>query len=372
MAVDVIEVAGGRDLADFIDLPYSLYKNHPIWVPPLRVQAAREFDREKNGFFDRCDAALFLARRGGVVKGRIAAFVHHGYIDYWHEPLGFFGSYESIHDKEVSRPLYSAAADWLASKDMKTMRGPLNFTSQSVGFLTAGFDQPHTVLSPYNFPYYDELARDAGLAINMEMNGYYGDVMKHYVFPERFMRHYDYLSRRYNVRVRGVDLKKIREEVAAVLAAANSANEGDWNYIPTDESEVNSIIDDFKDIVDPECVFIMEHGASVVGYAIALPDINVILKKLDGKLSLIGMMRLKYGVKRLREYRLWGMGLIKEFQNKALDTLLYYHIFHVLSKRKARLEASWVREDNHKMNQAIVNLQLKLVKKFRVYEKKIG
>lgn len=368
MGVDVIEVTGHRDLSHFIDFPYVLYKNHPVWVPPLKILAAREFNRKKNAFFNKCDSAFFIARRNGVVKGRIAAFVHHGYVEYWKVPLGFFGSFESINDKQVSRALFSAAADWLGSKDMQAVRGPFNFTSQSIGFLVAGFDQPHTVLSPYNFPYYDELVKDAGFAINMDMNGYYGDVLEHYVFPDRFMKHYNFLVERYNIRVRGIDLKKIREDVAILLKIANEANWGDWN-VPAGESEVDSVIRDFSDIVDPDCVFIMERGTTPIGYAIAIPDVNVIIKKLNGRLFPFGIFRIKSGVKKLREYRLWGLGLVKEYQNKALDTLLYYHIFHVLSGKKARLEASWIRDDNYKMNQAVINLGLKLVKKFRVYQK---
>lgn len=371
MGVDVIEVTGGRDLADFVRFPYDLYKNRPVWVPPLKILAGREFNRRKNGFFKSCDAAFFLARRQGVVRGRIAAFVHQGYIDYWREPLGFFGSFESTNEKEVSRALFSAAVDWLKVREMKAVRGPLNFTSQSVGFLVAGFDQPHTILSPYNFPYYDDLARDAGFIRNMQMGGYYGDVQEHYVFPERFMRHYNYLVERYRVRVRKVDRRRIRDEVKTILAVANDANEGEWNFIPTEESQVDTIVKDFKDIVDPECVFIMERAGTPIGYAIALPDVNVIIKKLNGRLFPFGIFRIKLGVKKIREYRIWGLGLIKEFQNKALDTLLYYHIFHVLSRKNARLEASWIREDNYKMNRAVVNLHLKLVKEFRVYQKKI-
>ncbi len=371
MGVDVIEATGRRDLAHFIRFPYDLYKNHPVWVPPLRLFAAQEFNRKKNGFFKNCDAAFFLARRRGAVKGRIAAFVHHGYIDYWHEPLGFFGSFESVNEREVSRALFGAAADWLQEREMKNIRGPFNFTSQSVGFLIAGFDQAHTVLSPYNFPYYGDLAKDAGFVPNMEMNGYYGDILEHYVFPERFSRHYNYLVERYNVRVRGIDLKKIPEEVTAILTVANDANQNEWNFIPADVSEVDMIVKDFKDIVDPECVFIMEREGKPIGYAIALPDVNVIIKRLNGRLFPFGIFKIKYGVKKLREYRLWGLGLVKEFQNKALDTLLYYHIFHALSKKNARLEASWIRQDNHKMNQSLVNLNMKLVKKFCVYQKKI-
>jgi hypothetical protein len=371
VGIDVIEVTGRRDLADFIRLPYDLYKNHPVWVPPLKFLAAQEFNRRKNSFLRNCDAAFFLARRRGAVKGRIAAFVHHGYIDYWHEPLGFFGSFESINDREVSRALFMSAAKWLKSREMKSLRGPFNFTSQSVGLLVAGFDQPHSVLSPYNFPYYSDLAKDAGFVENMEMNGYYGDVLEQYVFPERFSKHYNQLVERYNVRVRTLDIKKIRDEVTAILAVANDANQSEWNFIPADVSEVDTIIKNFKDIVDPECVFIMEHGATPIGYAIALPDVNVIIKGLNGRLFPFGIFKIKYGLKRLREYRLWGLGLTKEFQNKALDTLLYYHIFHALSKKNARLEASWIRENNYKMNQALANLNMKLVKKFSVYQKKI-
>jgi len=371
MGLDVIEVTGNRELKQFIRFPYDLYKNHPVWVPPLKLFASREFDRKKNRFFKKCDAAVFIAKRNGIVKGRIAAFVHHGYIEYWKVPLGFFGSFESINDRQVSQALFSTATDWLKTRGMEAVRGPFNFTSQNIGFLVAGFDQPHTVLSPYNFPYYDELVKDAGFTVNMEMNGYYGDVLEHYVFPERFMKHYNYLTTRYDVRVRGIDLQKIRHDVAIILKVANDANWGDWN-VPAEESEVDSIVKDFSRIVDPECVLIMERGSVPIGYAIAMPDVNIIIKKLNGRLFPFGIFRLKSGVKKLREYRLWGLGLIKEYQSKALDTLLYYHVFQVLARKNARLEASWIRDDNHKMNQALVNLNMKLVKKFRVYEKRIG
>jgi hypothetical protein len=371
MDVDVTEVINKKDLKEFIQFPYDLYRNHPVWVPPIRFTARREFDRKKNGFFKKCDAALFLARRKGVVKGRIAAFVNHGYIKFWKEPLGFFGSFESINDKEVSRALFGAAADWLSSREMKVMRGPLNFTSQSVGFLVAGFDRPHTVLSPYNYPYYDNLAKDAGLSKNMDMNGYWGDCLDRYVFPERFVKHYETLVDRHRVRVRPIDQKKIRQEVQAILSVANASNRGEWNFIPVDESEVDGIVSDFSDVADPECVFIMEKGTKPVGYAIALPDINVIIKDLGGSLFPFGFLKIRFGAKKLREYRLLGLGLIPDFQNKALDTLLYFHIYQALSKKNARLDASWVREDNHKMNRALVKLRLKLVKKFRVYQKPI-
>jgi hypothetical protein len=372
MSIEIIEVKDKKDLKDFINLPYELYKNHPIWVPPLKMVVKREFDVNKNNFFNHADPAFFLARKDGKAVGRIAAFVNHGHLKKYKDDVGFFGSYESIEDTDVSRPLFSAASRWLTGKGLKHMRGPYNFTSQSVGFIIIGFDQPHTVLSPYNPPYYNELAEDSGLKKIMDTNAYYGDSIEGYVFPERFQRHYERLSRRHGVRVRTVDLNNIYDDVRAILTVANQASARNWGFVPVESPELGDIVRDFKMFADPDGVLLVEKDDQAIGYAVALPDVNIILKKLNGRLFPFGILRLKFGVKRLREYRLWGLGFIPKFQGKALDSLLYYHFFKNLYKKRARVEASWVLETNKRMNQAIINLGFHLVKRFRIYQKPLS
>lgn len=369
MVIEIVEVESGRDLKKFIEFPYKFYKGHPIWVPPLKYSVKREFDRKRNNFFRHADAAFFIAKSKGEVKGRIAAFVNHNHLNYYKDDVGFFGSFESVEDKEVSGPLFDAAADWLKKRGLKFIRGPYNFVSQSVGFVIMGFDQPHTVLSPYNYPYYGDLAESSGLKKIMDMNAYYGDSLEDYFFPERFVRHIDRLKKRYGVTVRTIDMKNLHDDVLAIIKVGNLASANNWGFVPVESPEIGDIVKDFSMIVDPDAVFIMEKGDKPIGYAVALPDANIIIKKLGGKLFPFGIFRLKYGIKRLREYRLWGLGLIPEYQSKALDTLLYYHVFKNLYKKDARIEASWIVETNMKMNQAIVNLGLELVKKFRVYQK---
>jgi len=368
MKVEVIEVSAKRDLTRFIDLPYELYKGHPIWVPPLRISTSREFDRERNNFFRHAEAAFFLTVSDGKVLGRIAAFVNHGHLKRYNDGVGFFGSYESVNDPDVAESLYDRSRRWLKKRGLKFIRGPYNFTSQNVGFVIMGFEQPHTVLSPYNPPYYNDLAEKSGLKKIIDMNAYYGDSLENYVFPPRFIRHYEFLARRYGVSVRNINLKNMYEDVADIIDVANRASANNWGFVPAESPEIGDIVRDFKLLVDPEGVFIMERGGEPIGYAVALPDVNIIIKKLNGRLFPFGFFKLKYGVKHLREYRLWGLGLIPEYQGKALDTLLYYHIFQKLYRKNARLEASWVLETNKKMNQAIINLKLKLIKKFRVYQ----
>jgi hypothetical protein len=370
MDFEIVEVNEKSDLKDFVNFPYDLYRGHPIWVPPLKSMAKKEFDREKNGYFKHADAVFFQATNEKMV-GRIAAFVNYNYLKHYDDKVGFFGSFECIDDGEVAKGLVDASARFLKGRGLDFIRGPYNFTSQSTGLLIEGFDQPQTVLSPYNLPYYRGLLEGAGLDKIMDLNAYYGDVLEDYKFPERFQRHYDLLSKRYGVKVRTIDMSNIEEDVKKIVEVGNKASAGNWGFIPVDDPEIGEIVNDFRLLADPDAVFIMEKGERPVGYAVALPDVNIIIKKLNGRLFPFGIFRLKFGFKRLREYRLFALGLIPEFQNKALDTLLYFRVFDSLYKKNARLEASWIVESNKKMNQALVNMNFKLVKKFRVYQAEI-
>ena len=268
----------------------------------------------------------------------------------------------------MNPPLIKKSAGWLKERGLKYIRGPYNFVSQSVGFIIEGFDQPHTVLSPYNHDYYDELMKSTGLEKIVDLNSYYGDTLEDYVFPERFLRYYDLLSKRYGVSVRTLNLKRLHDDVRAIIQIGNLASANNWGFVPVESPEIGDIVKDFKMLADPDAVFLMEKGDRTIGYAVALPDVNIIIKKLNGRLFPTGFIRLKFGARKLREYRLFGMGIIPEFQKRALDTILYYHIFKNLNAKNARVEASWVLENNMRMNHALVKLKMKLVKKYRVYQ----
>ncbi|MBN1883528.1 MAG: hypothetical protein JW885_15280 [Deltaproteobacteria bacterium] len=367
--MQIIEVVDKRDLKDFVKFPFDLYRDHPVWVPPLRIMANREFDRKKNGFFEHADAAFFMVKDGDRVLGRIAAFINLNYLKHYDDKVGFFGSFESVDDQEVARLLVHGACDWLKERGMDLIRGPYNFTSQSTGCLIEGFDQAQICLSPYNYPYYDRILRSTELVKIRDLNAYYGDSLERYTFPDRFTRYAELLMKRYGVTVRTLQKMRLHDDILDLIRVGNQASSGNWGFVPADEAEVDEIVRSFKPVMDPDAVFLMYKGETPIGYAIALPDINRIIKKLDGRLFPFGIFRLKYGVKRLREYRLLGLGLVPQYQSKALDTLLYYSIFKSLIKKHARLEANWVLESNYKMNHALVKLNMKLTKRYRLYQK---
>ena len=124
-------------------------------------------------------------------------------------------------------------------------------------------------------------------------------------------------------------------------------------------------------IVNPEIVLIAEVKGEPVGYILALPDINHILKNMNGRLLPFGIFKLLWGFKKVNRYRVWAMGFLKQYQRKGISVLLFRRLHEVLAHKNIYVEANWVLEDNYLMNNALINLDFDLVKKYRIYEKEI-
>ena len=100
--IEVVEVRSGKDLNDFIRLPFTLYANDPFYVPQLTREVKKHFS-DKNPFFDHAAVRYFLARENDTIVGRVAAIINRRHIEFHHEKAGFFGFFESINKPEVAR-----------------------------------------------------------------------------------------------------------------------------------------------------------------------------------------------------------------------------------------------------------------------------
>ena len=154
--MDIKPVKTKSDLKRFIYFPYELYRNDPVWVPPLLAEQFSQFDAKSNPTLDHCEFALFLLEENGKVKGRIAAFIDRLALETWKEPIGLFGYYECIDDTTASNVLFETAAAWLRKMGMTKMRGPWSFVSQEWGLVVEGFTPSPVVMAPYNPVYYLE------------------------------------------------------------------------------------------------------------------------------------------------------------------------------------------------------------------------
>jgi GNAT superfamily N-acetyltransferase len=360
------------DLKAFIRLPYRLYRNDPVWVPPLRSEVRGQFNPKKNPTLDHCEYRLFLLEDEGRVIGRVAAFIDRLAVDFWKEPVGLFGYYECVPDLAASRMLLETAAGWLRERGMKFMRGPWSFVSQEWGLVVEGFTPPPVIMAPYNPPHYIEHMTAFKLQKIKDLLCYSISGAEGYRIPRRILTLTDRVAGRFGVHVRPVNMSRYEQDVRTVMDLSNRSLIGNWGYAPVTEDEVRAVARDLKPVIQPKGVLFAEDSKGrPIGFAITLPDVNSLLAGLNGRLLPFGWLKLLWGLPRLRRYRMFALGVIPEYQGKGIDSLLYRAMYESLYTPDIWMEINYVLEDNRPMNNAIRKLDAKPLRRYRIYEKEI-
>jgi len=357
-----------RQLNEFILFPYQLYRTDPLWIPPLRTEQKKLFDPKKNSLLGHCDYALFLAREGNRILGRVAVFIDHLSNDYWQENIGCFGSYECIADGETAHALLHQCEDWLRDHGVEAMRGPISFETQNWGAVLDDFDTPPRLMSPYNPKYYLEQFEAFGLAKIKDLE-IYASRLSSYQLPERFLRYRQRLMEKYHLTIRSIDMKRLVEDARLIVELSNQSLAHNWGYAPVGIEEAEALAKDLKMVVWPELIKILESQGRPIGFCITLPDIYQLLQGLDGRLSPIALYRLLFQLRKIRIFRIWALGIIPEFHRRGLDTLLYLSIHDELAKYDALVEANYILEDNYAMKDAVIKLGMQKVRTVRIFQK---
>jgi GNAT superfamily N-acetyltransferase len=371
-AMHITTVETRSELKTFLELPYRIYKDDPVWVAPLRDEVRGQFDPRRNPFLEHCEYALFLLWVDGQPVGRIAAFIDRLAVEAWGEPVGLFGYYECPPDPAAARLLLETACTWLSQRGMKAMRGPWSFVSQEWGAVVEGFEPSPVVMAPYNPAWYNDQFAAFGLEKVKDLLVYVIDAREGYQIPSRILNLTDRVAERYGVRVRPVDMKNLDREVEMLIELSNQSLIRNWGYSPVTDAEVRAMVHDLKPILHPKAVlFAEDHHGQAIGFAIAIPDVNQILKGLNGSLFPLGWARLLWQLPRLSQYRMFALGVIPAYHGKAIDSLLYRALYESCFSPKLRMEINYVLEDNGPMNNAILKLGARPLRRYRIYEMKI-
>jgi GNAT superfamily N-acetyltransferase len=336
------------------------------------MEQEKIFNVRKNSMLRHCDSRLFLLYEGDRIIGRTAVYVDRTANEYWDRKIGFFGHYECIDDMDAAFMLLETAEKWLKQQGMDTMRGQWNLVSQDIGFVYEGFDLPPIVLSSYNFPYYNDQVVQYGMEKAKDLLVYRCDLGKGYKIPGRFLAFTDKIAQRYRVTVRPINMKQLVQDARIIVRLTNEALKDNWGYYPVEESEAKQMAADMKMIIHPEVILIAEVDGEPIGYVLTVPDVNIILKGMKGRLFPLGIFKLLQGIKKINRYRIWAMGILPPYQKKGISVLLFRKLNDLLAPGGSYVEANWVLEDNTLMNNALIKLKLDLVKKYRIYEKQIG
>lgn len=360
-----------KDLDDFINLPWDIYKDNQYWVPPLKNEVKEILDTTKNPFWEHARRELFLVRDDNKPVGRIVAIVDDNHNTFHQDKIGFFGFYESINDYEVAKLLYDQVKIWLQNHKMDTMRGPLNPSqNDEVGFLLEGFDKPPVVMMTYTLPYYLDLAEQYGLKKAKDLYALYKKVNEK--IPERIERMVAIIRKKSRVKIRTVDMKHFNRDLQYLKDIYNSAWEKNWGFVPMTDKEMDLTAKKLKQFIDPKLVIFAEIDNQPVAVSVTVPDINQIFKKLNGKLGLFGMLKFLYYRKKIDGVRALIGGVKKEFRQTGIISLLFYEsVINSRNRNYKWCEFGWNLEDNDLINQFDMAIGGKIYKKYRIYEMKI-
>lgn len=373
MAVRIKPAETGRDIKKFVYFPGELYKDDPLYVPPIWISDYLEYKKGKNAVLSHSDYRMFGAWKDGKIAGRVIAYVDHNFNAFYNSKTGFFGAFESADDPDVAAALFDAAQEYLKDKGMDTIRGPIDPVAECWGFVNSGYDTHPVFMSPYNRENYNKFAEAAGFKKAKDLLVLEADMEGGYVIPERFERFSSrFLKEKPDFTLRRIDVRNIKAEAEHIWHIMNTAVSGNWGYVPLERAEVEDLVGKLKLIVDPDAVWFVEDRGVPVGCALGFPDINILIKEIKGKLFPFGIINLFTGIKKLRDYRLWALAVLPEYHGMGLDVLLYTSLNEALKERKIRMEANYILEDNPYIRNALEKLGMKLIKSYRVYEKSIS
>ncbi len=371
--IEVREVTNSSQLKTFIKFPWKIYAGNPNWVPPLIVDRKDFFNKQKNPFYRFAEVVLLIAYRNGEPVGRIATCINRSHNEFHQEKVGFFGFFECIEDYAVAHRLLKVAMIYLKKAGMEVMRGPCNFsTNHEVGLLINGFELDPMVMMPYNPPYYAEFLERFGLRKAKDLLAFL--ITQDDVPSERIQKVVERLRERSGAKFRRINVRDFDNEIKRVIQIYNEAWENNWGFVPLSEDEFTHIAKDMKMILNPDMALFAEVDGEPAGFALALPDVNQVIKKLNGRLLPFGIFRLIWDLKirkknKINRARILTLGVSKKFQKRGIDNVFYYDLFYNGIKNGYYSgEMSWVLEDNRMMVAAAESLGGKPYKTYRIYE----
>jgi hypothetical protein len=373
LIIEKVDTGNKTQVKRFVDLPYSLYRNCPQWVPPLYIDAYLPLNRRKHPFFEHSEADFFLAVRDGEVVGRICAANNKLFNACHQTRKAHFYGFETINDLDVACALFDAVFMWAKERGLDTVIGPKGLSPfDGYGILVEGFEhrQMMTMMN-YNFDYYPTLIEALGFEKEVDFVSCYLPADS-FQIPERVERIARRVVERGDLWVKKFTTKRELVRWAPRIGYAyNKAFIHNWEYYPFTEGDVKYAVDNVFMVADPRLIKLILHKDDIVGFLFAFPDVSAALQRAKGRLLPFGLIDILLAMKRTKTVSGNGMGILPEFQGKGGNALLYYEMGKTVFgfNRFQHVEMTQVAETTHQMRADLKNLSGVEYKNHRVYRK---
>jgi GNAT superfamily N-acetyltransferase len=357
----IIKVTDRATRRKFLDTARGIYREDQTWVCPFDNEIEAIFDPRKNPYFKHGEAERWiLTDDENNLIGRIAAFIDKNLAFTYDQPTGGMGFFECINDKSSAFLLFDTAKVWLIAKGMEAMDGPINFgeTDKYWGLLVGGFTHPSFEV-PYNPPYYQDLYEAYGFRTYYKMEGFHLDIKK--PLSERFIKIAEWVAKKPGYEFHHFtwkDKEKFTRDFAEVFNEAWASFK--INFEPLEADYINGVLKKAKAIVDEEFIWLAYFEGKPIAIYLMFPDLNQILKHLNGKLDPISMIRFLYLKKANTMTRAKGllMGVIPKYQGHGIESAFILKVREVFARKPhyTEVEFSWVADFNPKMRKIFVSV----------------
>ena len=258
--VEIRPVKSRREVTAFIKLPFRLYRDAPLWVPPLIFERRQFLDRAKNPFFEHGRAEYFLAWRDGRAVGRITAQVDDNFQAFQDNKWGQFGFFECEDDPEAAKALIDTADGWLTAQGCDRMVGPCNFTTNDeCGVLVEGFDRPPLILSDWTHEYYPALLESTGVTKAMDLLMWELRIQGKEHVHQAIWDIAAQVEAKHGITCRYMRKKDLDSEISRFMEVYNAAWERNWGFVPLTEHEVRHYAKQLRPILDENWAMVAEH-----------------------------------------------------------------------------------------------------------------
>jgi hypothetical protein len=371
VSVKVTPVASRRELAEFVELPFRLHSSQPRWVPPLRLERRLFLSRERNSFFAHGEAEYFLARRGDRVVGRISAQIDHAFNIHHDNAWGMFGFLELEDDPETMAALMEAAAAWLRERDRDLMVGPMDFTmNDESGVLVEGFDLDPMLKQPWHPPHYRRLCEGAGLDKAMDLLTWNLEVSDRTKVLPVIFELAEQAQSQHGITLRKMTRRGLRADLDRFAEVYNAAWSENWGFSPYSKTDLDQLAIEMQLVFDPHWMMVAEREGETVGVALTFPDINQVLRQMNGRLLPLGWLTFLRARRRIDRVRVGFLGVKPEFQHTGVAARFYVEHFDMAAVRpQTGGEMGWILESNQAMNRGMEAMGARVVKRFRVYQR---
>ncbi|MBN2519207.1 MAG: hypothetical protein JXB17_01780, partial [Bacteroidales bacterium] len=367
----LIKVEGKKSINQFHQVSIDLYKNDKNWVCSLFKEIEAIFNPEINPLFKEGSAIRWiLTDNNKKLIGRIAAFYNLTRANSFDQPTGGIGFFECINNKDAAFLLFDTAKEWLKERGMEAMDGPINFGENQNywGLLVDGFMQQGLGM-PYNFPYYKDLFEGYGFKNFFEQYSFHRYIPDK--FPERFLKIMEWALTRNKFEYVHFRFKNKEKFIRDMVSVYNQA----WIKLKSDFTPINyeNVLSEYKKaryVLDEDIIWFVYNNGEPIAFYVLVPDLNQILKYLNGRLNLWGIIKLFYYKRKKMITRIRGIiaGIIPKYQNAGVESGIFKHLFDILQdKPYTEIELSWIGDYNPKMISMHQNIGAKIAKTHITY-----